>query len=160
VKQLKELQQAMKAGATAIDVDQVKPLLARAIDLIRAEALVNLQSGAVRLGGRLPLAKKFPDAKHIEDVLKTSEGKSTRIATAWTKVLSKFAPQAIWIETGHKIVGHKPHLTDTGKMVSPRPFFRPAVMSKRTAVRKTIRVGLQELLSKAFGFGKPGDATE
>ena len=57
MKQLKELQQAMKAGATAIDVDQVKPLLARAIDLIRAEALVNLQSGAVRL-----VRSAFPDA--------------------------------------------------------------------------------------------------
>lgn len=160
IKQLKELQAAMKSGQSAIDPAQVKPILAAAIDLIRDEAARILHSGIVALGGRLPLATKYPDAMHVEQVLTTQQGKSNRIASAWTKVLTKFAPQAIWLEFGHRMVGHKPNKADTGKFVSPRPFFRPAVVTKRAAVRKAIRVGLQELLSKAWGFGKPGNATD
>lgn len=156
IKQLKELQAAMKRGESAIDPEQVKPILFAAVDLIRDEAERILHSGLVKLGGRLPLA----GSKHVEEMMTTQNGKSATIATAWTKVLRKFAPQAWWLETGHRLLGHKPNRKDTGLFVGPFPFFRPAVLNKRTEVRRTIRVGLQDLLSKAWGFGKAGDARE
>ena len=154
IKQLKELQKAMKAGETCIEPADVKPILANALMLIKDAALANLRSITKR-------AENLPAGwEHIEDALTVQEGKSDRIATAFCKVFRKKAPQGIWIEFGHRIVGHKPGKKDTGKVVPARPFFRAAIDVKRTLVRKTIRVGLQKLLEKAFGFGKPGDATD
>jgi hypothetical protein len=154
IRQLKELQAAMKAGSTSIEPAQVRPILAAALDLIRNQAYVNLKS-VTSSTANLP-----PGWEHIEQVLVVQEGKSNRIARAFCKVFRKKAPQAIWIEWGHKIIGHKPNKTDLGKVFQPRPFFRPAIMAKRAAARKAIRVGLQQLLAKGFGFGKPGTADD
>ena len=110
--------------------------------LIKNEAFSNLKA-LTQSTPNLP-----PGWEHIEDALVVQEGKSNTIARAFCKVFRKKSPQAIWIEWGHKIIGHKPHKTDLGKVVQPRPFFRPAIMAKRSAVRKAIRIGLQQLLAK------------
>ena len=146
-KGLKELQKAIKKMETAIDPDQVKPILADALMLIKDKALEILR----RLTKR---AKHLPEGwEHIEDALVVKEGKSTRVASAFAKVFRRASPQAIWIEFGHRMVGHGKK--DTGKFVAANPFFRPAVDMKRAEVRKRINDGLKALLeaaARAAGF--------
>lgn len=152
MKQLKELQAAMKRGETAIEPKAVSQLLADALELIRNQALENLRQipGYKRLTGKL------------EDSLRTKISRTNLrgVFGAWTKAGSRLAPHAHLFEYGHRIVGHRPARRDTGKKTKERPFYRPAVDAKRKDVRRKIRLGLQEMLGKAFGFGKPGDAKD
>jgi len=144
----------MKAGTTSIEPADVTPILAEALMLIKTSALQFLRALTKR-------KENLPSGwEHIEDALAVQEGKSSTIATAFCKVFRKAAPQGIWIEFGHRQVGHKPGKKDTGKYVTANPFFRPAIDMNRTAVRRTVRVGLQKLLEKGFGFGQPGDAQD
>jgi hypothetical protein len=145
VKALKELQGMMSRLETSLEPKDVKPVLAGALSLIEAEAARNLAANTN------PSANLPEGWEHIADSLTTSEGKSSRIATAFTKVFRKLSPQAIWIEFGHRIVGHDPNKTDTGETVKPRPFFRPAIQSKKNAVKKRISDGILMLLMRASG---------
>ncbi len=142
IKQLKELQSAMGAAAAGAIVSpaQVRPVLAKALLFIKDEAYRTLKS-LTTSSKDLP-----PGWEHIEDALVIQEGKSDRVATAFCKVSRKKSPQAVWIEWGHRVIGPRPNRKDTGKTVAPRPFFRPAILSKRTATRRAIRIGLRDLI--------------
>jgi hypothetical protein len=57
---------------------------------------------------------------------------------------------AYWLEYGHKIVGHIPKKTDTGKVVAPNPFMRVALDSKAEeasdAFASTMRSELKDVI--------------
>lgn len=149
VKQLKELRAAIKRGETAVNIPRLRTLLATALMLIKDDAYRRLKE-------QTQTAAQLPEGwEHIEDALIVQEGKASRVATAFCKVFRRRAPQAFWIEYGHRIVGHKPGKKDTGGKVEPKPFFRPAVVAMRAAVRKAIRTALQAFMAEGFGFGKP-----
>jgi hypothetical protein len=137
---LRELQQAMKRLETSIEPADVKPILAGALEIFKAEALRLLRALTKR-------TQNLPAGwEHIEDALKVVEGKSDRIARAYAKVFRRASPQAIWIEFGHRIVGHKPNEKDAGKHVTANPFFRPAINISRAAMLKHVRDGVRVLL--------------
>jgi len=128
---------------TAVEPQQVKPILAYALMAIKDEAYRLLRVLTKR-------TENLPAGwEHIEDALVVQEGKSDRVASAFCKVFRRAAPQAIWIEFGHRMVGHKPNKKDTGKFVTANPFFRPAIDIKRAEVRKRIKEGLAGLLESA-----------
>lgn len=133
----------MKRMETAIEPKDLSPILAHALQPMREKALSLLRV----LTKRTP---NLPDGwEHIEDALVVSQGKSSRVASAFCKVFRKRAPQAIWIEFGHRIVGHKPNKKDTGRTVVAFPFFRTALDTTRKETLKRIREGVQELLLEA-----------
>jgi hypothetical protein len=154
-KNLRELQKAMKYMETAIEPGDVRPILVRALMIFHAKALELLR----RLTKRaidLP-----PDWEHIEDAFIVQEGKSysRNVARAFAKIFRKAAPQAVWIEFGHRIVSHEPGKKDSGKYVNANPFFRPAINITRKEVLKTVRDGVRVLLQIAAtkaGFSGQG----
>ncbi|MCE5256868.1 MAG: hypothetical protein LLF89_08505 [Spirochaetaceae bacterium] len=148
VKQLRELQSAMKRGETCIDPEYVKPIIADALLLMKHKAYELLR----RLTKRTP--ELPPKWEHIEDALVVQQGRSTKIATAFCKVFRKTAPHARWIEWGHKIVGHRPLRKFSGRTTTANPFFRTALDMTRVQMRRHIREGLQHLIGKGFGFGE------
>jgi hypothetical protein len=105
-------------------------------------------------------AENLPEGwEHIEDALSVQEGKSATFASAFAKVFRKASPQAIWIEFGHRMVGHKPNKKDTGKYVTANPFFRPALDITRKDMLKEVRTGIQKLIKSAAmreGFSDDG----
>lgn len=151
-KNLRELQKAMKRMETAIEPADVRPILAGALQIFKAKALELLRRLTKR-SEHLP-----PGWEHIEDALEVREGKSRTIARAFAKVFRKASPQAIWIEFGHRIVGHKPKKKDTGKYVTANPFFRPAINITRKEMLKFVRNGVKALLQlAATSAGFKGD---
>lgn len=152
-KNLRELQKAMKNMETAIEPSQVTPILAAALGLFHAKALELLR----RLTKR---TANLPEGwQHIEDAFVVREGRSSTIASAFSKVFRRASPQAIWIEWGHKMIGHKPNKTDAGKFVTANPFFRPALDITRKNMLKTVRNGIRDLLRNAAaksGFSEDG----
>ena len=167
-KGLRELQAAMKRMETAIEPKDVNPILAAALQPLKVTALRLLRA----------LTKRTPDLpegwEHIEDALAVQEGKSSRIARAYSKVSHKKAPQAIWIEYGHRMVGHKPKgvswkkfrenkIADTGRFVTANPFFRPALDMNRAGIRKAIAHGIQMLVRSSamqVGFRDKGSGPD
>jgi hypothetical protein len=157
-KGLRDLQKMMKRMETALEPADVKPVLANALMLIKHTALALLN----RLVKHSHHKKFMMGWEHIAEALVVREGKSTRTASAFAKVFRKAAPHAIWIEYGHRIVGHKSRTEqvssttsgkikrtakrDTGKRARAFPFFRPAIDMNRAAVRKKIRDGIEILL--------------
>lgn len=150
----------MKAGESAVEADLLRAILLEGCQLIR-DAIYRKLKSVTRTTPNLP-----EGWEHIEDALVAQAGKAgggmrgDRYASAYTKVFRKKAPQARWIEWGHRIIGHKPNKTDKGKTVAARPFFRPGVDESRKPVRKLIITRIQALLQKGLGFGKPGDVSE
>lgn len=150
-KGLRELQKAMKQMETAVEPKDVNPILAYALEPMRDKAL-DLLRRLTKRRQNLPAGWE-----HIEDALTVKEGKSEKVARAFAKVFRKASPQAVWIEFGHKQVGHKPHKKDTGKFVTANPFFRPALDMTRPEIRKRINDGLKDLLQRSAdnaGFPK------
>jgi hypothetical protein len=143
---LKELQARMKRLEVSLEPGAVKPILAAALVPIKDRALENLRAiPGIKLGGKL----KLRNQQHIEDELIVSEGKSSRIATAFCKVWRKFAPQGVWLELGHKVWRGGSRRKGIGRQIGetePHPFFRPAVDSERANVRRTIEEGIVKLL--------------
>jgi hypothetical protein len=161
-KGLRELQQAIKYMETSVGVDDLKPVLAQALTPVRDEALRNLRA-KVRTGGPLRLRGQ----EHIEDALVVEKGKSARTASAWLKVFRRLAPQGIWVEFGHVLWRGGRRRQGTGRQVgavSPLPFFKPAIDSKRADVRRAINQGIQSLLKRraalAGGHEAPGTEPE
>jgi hypothetical protein len=142
-KGLKELQKAMKKFETAIEPKDVKPVLAYALMAIKDQAYTFLRALTKR-AANLP-----PGWEHIEDALIVQEGKSDRVAMAFCKVFRRKAPQAIWIEFGHRMVGHKPGKKATGKFITANPFFRPAIDMQRKETRRRVNDGIKALLQIA-----------
>jgi hypothetical protein len=142
-KNLRELQKAMKAMETAIEPADVRPILVRALMIFQAKAL--------ELLGRLTKrAVDLPEGwEHIEDALVVLPGRSQTVARAFSKVFRKAAPQAVWIEFGHRIVGHEPGKKDVGKFVTANPFFRPAIDITRPEMMKFVRDRIKVLLQLA-----------
>ena len=68
---------------------------------------------------------------------------------AWVKVMLKRAPHAHLLEFGHRIVGHKPNLKDTGKRVRDYPFFRQGVFGAMLRIRAMIRDGVKRIMEAA-----------
>ncbi len=155
-KNLRELQKAMKRMETAVEPKDVNPILAAALLIFHSKALELLR----RLTKR---AVDLPAGwEHIEDAFRVQEGKSSKIASAFAKVFRKASPQAIWIEFGHRIVGHKPNKKDTGKKVVAFPFFRIAINVTRKDMLRHVRLGVKELLSLAAaqaGFRDDGSSS-
>jgi hypothetical protein len=142
----------MKNMETAIEPKDVKPVLAYALEPMKAKALQLLRVLTKRAES-LP-----PGWEHIEDALVVQQGKSDRVASAFAKVFRRASPQAIWIEFGHRIVGHRPNRTDTGKRVVAFPFFRTALDTTRAEILKRIREGIKALLNRAASSaGLPKD---
>jgi hypothetical protein len=139
-KNLRELQKAMKRMETAIEPKDVRPILAHALIPFKEKALEILR----RLTKR---SKNLPPGwEHIEDAFEIKEGRSNTVARAFAKVFRRASPQAIWIEFGHRMVGHRPGKKDTGKYVTANPFFRPALNITRTEIQKCVRDGVKALL--------------
>lgn len=133
---LRELQERMKRMEVAIEPRDVTPILIAAVNLIRDQALINLRGLGIKV-----------KTGNLEKSLITRASKSSTVASAWTKAGDKNrAPHAHLIEYGHRIVGRKPDKKDTGKMVTARPFFRPAVDAMRKRVRDMISDGIVKLL--------------
>ena len=152
-KNLRELQKAMKAMETAIEPNDVKPVLAGALEIFHQRALSILRA-LTKHTDNLP-----PGWEHIEDAFVVQEGRSSTIARAFAKVFRRASPQAIWIEFGHRMVGHKPNRKVTGKFVTANPFFRPALDITRKAMLKFVRDGVRALLQIAatrVGFRDDG----
>jgi HK97 gp10 family phage protein len=57
----------------------------------------------------------------------SSEGKGGSLAVGF----GKQGQIARLVEVGHRAVGHKPNKTDTGKVVQPHPFMRPALAASQ-----------------------------
>ncbi len=149
---LKELQGRMRRLEVALEPKDVTPILVRAVDLIRAQALNNLRAAGIKT-----------KTGTLERSLITRPSKSKRIAAAWTKAGGSVegetggeaisARHAHLIEFGHRIVGHKPNKKDTGKNTKDSPnaskaigFFRRAVDTMRKASRDLISEGIVKLL--------------
>lgn len=143
---LTQLQSQMTRLETAIEPADVKPILAKALEPVYNTALANLRR-LVKTGGVL----RLPDQKHIEEVLKITEGKSPSRASAWLRVWRKFAPQGVWIEAGHVLwrggVRRKGRGKQIGK-VEAKPFFAPAVRMERKNVESRVESGLKALIAR------------
>lgn len=143
---LKELQGRMKRLEVAVEPKDLNPILLAAVTLIKDQALSNLQGAGV---GVL--------TGNLERSFVARASASSKVSSAWTKVGNKAkANHAHLIEYGHRIVGHKPNKTDTGKNTKDSPkasraigFFRRAVDTKRAQVRKMINEGIVQLLWNA-----------
>lgn len=143
VEGLAELNAQMGRLFSATEPADLNRLFADALGLIRDEAARNLDSVTTR-AERL----QYPGQQHIADAFAIQEGKSPKYAIAWLKVWRRFAPQAIWIEYGHRIVGHKPGKKDTGGKVPAKPFFRPAIASQRAQVKARIEAGIKKFIER------------
>jgi len=133
---LKELQARMKRMEVALEPKDLNPILAGALKIFGDKYLSLLRTLTKR-------AQNLPSGwEHIEDAFAVKEGKSDRSASAFAKVFRKAAPQAIWIEWGHRIVGHKPNKKDTGKTVVAFPAFRTALDTTKASVKKAIDEGI------------------
>lgn len=156
---LKELQRAMKSMETAVEPTEVRPILAGALEIFHSKAL-ELLHRLTRRTKDLP-----PGWEHIEDAFQVKQGKGQKIASAFAKVFRRAAPQAIWIEFGHRIVTrarrvgsagkpvHSKH--DTGRRVVAFPFFRTALDTTRKDMLRYVRNGIKALLAsvaKRAGF--------
>lgn len=164
IKQLKELQAALKRGESALDPKAVSRLIADALNLIREGALKNLLMNFQMRTGNL--------AKSL--ITRITQSNSSTHFGAWTKAGGKqIAPHAHLLEyghvmwrggrrsqgRGHQIGGARGGVVKRSR-VEGRPFFRPAVDENRREVRKRIRVGLQKLLAESGLPGEPGNATD
>lgn len=134
VKGIKELSTQLRTLNDRVGIENMRTIFVDAIDLVREQALANLRQVTTAKTGNL------------EQSLITRPGKNANRATAWTKAGGRLASHAHLIEYGHRIVGHKPNKTDAGQRVIPHPFFRPALIAKRAAVRRKITDNLRALV--------------
>lgn len=146
IKNLKLINDKLQQMDNSVSVPLLKRVLFESIDIIRKEALAILKSQTTRS------SKLHPGWIHIEDALRSQAGKSDVYASAFAKVINRLAPQARWLEFGHRLIGHKPNRKDSGQRTLPRPFFRPAVDAKRTEVRNKIKDGIAALLAGKSPF--------
>lgn len=136
IKGVKDVTKALSDIGDRVGLQQVRAILADAVDLIRQEAARNIQ------------ANIKSDTGNLLASLITREGKRSK-PNAWTKAGGSVAPHAKLVEYGHHMVGHKPNLTDKGQMVQPHPFFRPALDSQRSAVRQRVIENLKALVENS-----------
>jgi len=148
---LNELVAALDRGQGALDRRKVLPILLEALQPMKDRALANwnsvVQSHLLKAGWT-PVAM----ALRIFDVQKA------KVPMVALRISHKSAPQGLWMEFGHRIVGHskKGIGKDTGKNTPGRPWFRPAFEEHKSRAMSSIAKGLQALLAEAFGFGQPG----
>jgi hypothetical protein len=141
---LKELNRALGLVDSDFEVKYIRKALLDGVMVILKEAKNNVLSMTKR--SQPGTHKKWPDWEPIEASLIAKDGGTDSNPSAWLKVWRRHAPQGVWIEGGHRIVGHKPGLKDTGGSVDPRPFFADAVKSTRSNVRTTIKAEVQGAL--------------
>ncbi len=56
--------------------------------------------------------------------------------------------KASWVENGHRIVGHKPDLKDTGKVAQAHPFVRPAFEESKEAAVEAFKARADQEINK------------
>lgn len=112
-----------------VSLQNLRNLLAQAIDLVRQDAAARIQAGHHIKTGNL-LAS-----------LQTGVSKSERIASAWTKA-GTFHRHLV--EFGHRAVTSLGR--DTGKRVPEHPYFRPALASQRQAIKAMVTQGVKDLV--------------
>lgn len=137
---LKELNAKLKQMDDSVSAAAMTGLMFAGADMIRQRSLEILRS-------HTPRSTKARKAwGHLEDAIVAQAGKSATYMKAWAKTVHKLAPQGIWLEFGHRIVGHKPKKKDTGKRTAAKPFFRPAVDQMLPQVRSLINRGIKRML--------------
>jgi hypothetical protein len=137
---LKEVNAKLKQMDDSVSAASMTGLLLYAADAIRQRSVEILKSHTPRS------TKERGGWAHLEDAIIAQAGKSTTYMKAWAKTVHKLAPQGLWLEFGHRIVGHKPNKKDTGKRTVARPFFRPAVMEMMPRVKQLINLGIKRML--------------
>lgn len=137
VRGFEELERKLLAMGNVVTVRALRSVLLECAQSIRDAAL-----GHVRR-----LYKKH--SGNLEKSLIARLGKSETRASAWVKSAAGIAPHAHLLEFGHRIVGHKPKLRDTGKTAQAKPFFRPAVDERKAAIRQKVADFIRDLLVKA-----------
>ena len=161
VKGLAEVNAKLRQMDDSISARSMRALLLECADVIRLKSLSILRSVSKRS------TKNRSGWGHLEDAIVAQSGKSETYMKAWAKTIHRMAPQGIWLEFGHRIVGHKRKSftkglfggsRDTGKRTTPKPFFRPAVDQTRVQVRNMIRDGIKRALTS--GASRPGTAPE
>lgn len=151
VKGLAEVNARLKEMEDSVSAASMKGLLLTCASLIKQRSIEILRSHTQRS------IKNRPGWAHLEDAITAQSGKSETYMKAWAKTVHKLAPQGIWLEFGHRIVGHKQYFSkagggftarnsDTGKRTTARPFFRPAVDQTRSQVRTMIKDGIKRML--------------
>jgi len=137
---LKEVNAKIKQMDDSVSAAAMTGLLFYCADAIRQRSLEILRSHTKRS------AKNRLGWTHLEDAIIAQSSKSVTYMKAWAKTVHKLAPQGLWIEFGHRIVGPTPNKKDTGKSTAPRPFFRPAVDQMLPIVKKMINQGIRRML--------------
>lgn len=137
---LKEVNAKLKQMDDSVSSAAMTGLLLVGADMIRQRSLEILRSHTPR---SIKARKAWG---HLEDAIVAQAGKSATYMKAWAKTIHRLAPQGIWLEFGHRIVGHKPGRKDTGKRTAARPFFRPAVDQMMPQVKSLINRGIKRML--------------
>jgi len=140
VRGLKELNAKIRQMDSAVSAQSIRGLLVYGANMIRERALQILRSHTQRS------SKNREGWEHLEDAFIVQEGKSQTYMKAWTKIRRQMAPQGIWLEFGHRIVGHKPRKKDTGKQTVAKPFLKPAVDETGARVRQFISLGVRRMM--------------
>jgi hypothetical protein len=137
---LKEVNAKLKQMDDSVNSTSMRSLMLAGADAIRARSLEILKSHTPRS------SKARGGWAHLEDAIVAQSGKSETYMKAWAKTIHKLAPQGIWLEFGHKIVGHKPNMVSKGEMTKARPFFKPAVAEMLPRVKSLINLGIRRML--------------
>ncbi len=137
---LKEVNAKLKQMDDAVSGTAMRGLLVAGADMIRQRSLEILQSHTPRS------SKARGGWAHLRDAIIAQAGRSTTYVKAWAKTIHKIAPQGIWLEFGHRIVGHNPGKVETGKRTAAKPFFRPAVDQMLPQVKALINLGIRRML--------------
>ena len=61
---------------------------------------------------------------------------------------------ALWLEYGRHVVGHKPELKDTGKVIPAKPFMRPAADASAEAAVDAFAESLKQTVTEEFPQGR------
>lgn len=137
---LKEVNAKLRQMDDAISAAAMRGVVLAGADMIRQRSVQILQSGVRRS------TKNRPGWAHLEDAIIAQSGKSETYVKAWAKTIHKLAPQGLWIEFGHRVVGHKPKHAMTGKMTRAFPFFRRAVDEMVPKVKSLINLAIRRML--------------
>ena len=136
---LKEVNEKLKQMEDSVNATAMTGLLLYGADVIRQRSVEILRSHTKRSSqNRMGWA-------HLEDAIVAQAGKSVTYMKAWAKTIHKLAPQGLWVEFGHRIVG-RGKKKDTGRRTVAKPFFKPAVDETLPRVKQLINLGIRRML--------------
>jgi hypothetical protein len=165
VKGLAEVNAKLREMEDSVSAANMRGLMLAGAEMIKQKYLDNVRGGG-HVTTRTRTLKGGGKWEHLDAAIVAQSGKSLTYAKAWAKVMHKLAPQGLWLERGHRIVGRKRKSflkglfggpRDTGRRTAAFPIFADAVEKTRSAVRVMIKDGIKRFLMASDKGATPTD---